>query len=171
MEKGDLINSIWSAQCKLVQKDNKLLQKQNKEFQEEILRLREELDLSKDEVQGLSVKLVELQTELDQWHREAVKANAELGEIKILEGLGLRIDLPCRTGDTVYAYSKFGNRIVSWTVENTIVGQDSVYFDIVWYAHGECEEAIDIELSDFGKTVFITEAEAEEALQKGSTAE
>ena len=118
-------------QIQLIQQDNKLLQTQNKDFREEILRLREECD---------------------QWHRDAVKANAELGEIKILEGLGLRITLPCKVGATVYDISD-GEIYESKADEITILSNDKY-----------CIDSNEYHISDFGKTAFLSEEEAIETL-------
>ena len=53
---------------------------------EEIKTLKEQLDTSRAEVQGLSRKLVDVNTNADYWEREAKKWCAKLGEIRLLIG-------------------------------------------------------------------------------------
>ena len=64
--------------------DIKLLQQQNKEFREEILKLRNQRQLDITELQDLSFALIDMHDECDFWKHEAIKAKAQLGEIRIL---------------------------------------------------------------------------------------
>lgn len=78
--------------------------------------------------------------------------------------------LPCKVGDKVYANDgEFG--ILEYdvdciTIDNSIIYQCSSYlqdFDEL------CE--IEVDITDFGKTVFLTRKEAEIALKKNSTSD
>ena len=144
-----------------------LIEQQGKELN----RLREDVDHFANLADSIDNERRMISGESDQWHREAVKANAELGEIKILEGLGLRIDLPCKVGDTVYiVLDDYGELFIQedWTVtEITIVGDD-ILFDFECF---QTEESESRSIDSFGKTVFLTKGEADETLQKGSVTE
>lgn len=56
---------------------------------EEIKTLKEQLDISRAEVQGLSRKLVDVNTKANYWEREAKKWCAKLGEIRIMAEGGM----------------------------------------------------------------------------------
>ncbi len=86
-----------------------------------------------------------------------------------LEEQGLLPKLPCKVGDTVYAYcSEFG--ILQYTVDcivfdDKITYQCSSYSEPIGDCPSECLDEIEPDISDFGKIVFLTQAEAEEALK------
>lgn len=91
-------------------------------------------------------------------------------EWKKAEEQGKLLALPCAVGDTVYAYSGvFG--ILEYEVDNIVIGktiiyQCSAYSKAVEDCPGECLDEIEPDVSDFGKTVFLTQEEAEAALKK-----
>lgn len=99
------------------------------------------------------------------------KQNQESGMCKIcefkkilnLERKGKLLELPVAVGDTVYAYcSQFG--LLEYTVD-CIVVEESVIFQCSSYSEFECLDQIEPNISDFGKTVFLTREEAEAALK------
>lgn len=89
---------------------------------------------------------------------------------KDLEEQGLLLRLPCKVGDTVYAYcSEFG--ILAYTVyciviDKHITYQCGAYSESIGYCPDECLDEIEPDISDFGKTVFLTQAEAEQKLKE-----
>ncbi len=100
---------------------------------------------------------------------EATACVDKLEEYEDLEEQGLLLKLPCRVGDTVYAYcSEFG--ILPYTVDcivfdKKITYQCSSYSEPIGDCPSEYLDEIEPDISDFGKTVFLTQAEAEEALK------
>ena len=92
-----------------------------------------------------------------------------LKEYEDLEERGKLLKLPCAVGDTVYAYcSVFG--ILSYTVDCIVIDKNitfqcSSYSEPIGDCPSECLDEIEPDISDFGKTVFLTREEAEAALK------
>ena len=107
-------------------------------------------------------------------HEQLAEWLEELKEYKRLEEQGLLLKLPCKVGDTVYYISekieKQGKKKVSVpivdkgivdniTFGSTMIPQITVCNnENIWITFDGVE--------DFGKTVFLTQAEAEEALKR-----
>ena len=118
-----------------------------------------------NEILSLKQSLDELQEKYDALEDGAKNAYGLYKEYQRLEQEGLLVRLPCRTGNTVYAYSKFGRTIVPYTVEGIHIFENTLQISCFWYNHDDCMEGTEFEPSDFGKTVFLTEAEAKQALK------
>lgn len=75
--------------------------------------------------------------------------------------------LPCKVGDTVYVvdYTRLGNMIFECTIEEISHFTYGTYYYLNWGLHiprfKACQE------KSFGKTVFLTREEAEQALKGG----
>lgn len=90
-----------------------------------------------------------------------LKAYFKLKEYEDLEEQGLLLRLPCKVGDTVYSIANDGKiypvkatrevRIVNGVLH--IICESCRYSDLVSY-------------DDIGKTVFLTQAEAEQKLKE-----
>ena len=86
------------------------------------------------------------------------------------EEQGLLMKLPCKVGDTVYAYcSEFG--ILPYVVDCIVINehitfQCSSYSNPIGDCPSECLDEIEPDITDFGKTVFLTQAEAEQKLKE-----
>ena len=86
------------------------------------------------------------------------------------EEQGLLLKLPCKVGDTVYAYcSEFG--IIPYVVDCIVINehitfQCSSYSDPIGDCPSECLDEIEPDITDFGKTTFIAQAEAEQKLKE-----
>ena len=81
----------------------------------------------------------------------------KLGELEDLEEQGLLLKLPFKIGDTLYY------------IDDYEIYHDKVYSIEVTEVNGEhtfCVGCMDWIYDDFGKTVFLTKEEAEEALRK-----
>lgn len=95
---------------------------------------------------------------------KTIQVANKLGELEDLEEKGLLLKMPCKPGDTVYQLTGYSSYITSCYVTgfaecNSIETMCfTVYID-------QAEEDI-IALSDFGKTVFLTEEEADIRLRK-----
>lgn len=96
----------------------------------------------------------------------------KLAEYEDLEKQGLLLRLPCKVGDTVY-FPHDGIGYIFAVVINQIVVSDlgdgrycvqynGCFFD----GNGDLIQNFEFEEDDFDKTVFLTRAEAEEALQE-----
>lgn len=92
---------------------------------------------------------------------EVVKLQKQLEEYKDLEKQGLLLRLPCKVGDTVYSIANDGKiypvkatrevRIVNGVLH--IICESCRYSDLLSY-------------DDIGKTVFLTQEEAEHKLKE-----
>jgi hypothetical protein len=105
--------------------------------------------------------------------QEINRLNDILREYKELEEQGLLLKLPCKIGDTVYViedvYGKGEFEITEYQVECMRTGDNfSMTFDAL--EHDECLE-VTFETMDIGRTVFLSYAEAEQALKRLEGAE
>ena len=87
-----------------------------------------------------------------------------------VEEQGLLLKLPCKVGDMVYAYcSEFG--IIPYVVDCIVINehitfQCSSYSVPIGDCPSECLDEIEPDITDFGKAVFLTQAEAEQKLKE-----
>ena len=93
----------------------------------------------------------------------------ELKKYRDLEKQGLLLRLPCKVGSTVYAYCGVLG-ILSYTVDSVVIDNEityqcSAHSNLIGDCPSECLDEIEPDISDFGKTVFLTQEEAEEALR------
>ena len=81
----------------------------------------------------------------------------KLAEYEDAEEQGLLLQFPCKVGDTVYY------------IEDNVINEFIVYsFDIRPLQEFVCNyEGIRLNFKNFGKTVFLTQAEAEQKLKNG----
>ena len=99
-----------------------------------------------------------------------LQAYFKLKDYEDLEEQGLLLKLPCKVGDTVYAYcSEFG--ILPYVVDCIVINehitfQCSSYSNPIGDCPSECLDEIEPDITDFGKTVFLTQAEAEQKLKE-----
>lgn len=87
----------------------------------------------------------------------------KLAEYEDAEEQGLLLRLPCKVGDTVYSVTR--DFISEYTICSIEMYKEGFFFN--W----RCEKGIYINLRgftnfDFGETVFLTQEEAEQALEK-----
>uniref|UniRef100_A0AAU8B5J9 Uncharacterized protein n=1 Tax=Dulem virus 39 TaxID=3145757 RepID=A0AAU8B5J9_9CAUD len=92
-------------------------------------------------------------------------AYKKLTEYEEHEEQGLLLKLPCKVGDTVYLIDDIDNVFDRVSVVTGIeIDVDTVYIMI---SDGpETSSSSSYGVDDFGKTVFLTQAEAEEALKR-----
>lgn len=101
-------------------------------------------------------RLETLHADRDYWKTEAIKATAELGEIKIAEEQGLLIKLPCPIGTPVHRITQ--NPMWSYhRLEAEKRNEPKMIIYDTPFLH--------MYIPEFGKTVFLTKEEAEEALK------
>jgi hypothetical protein len=148
---------------------------------EEIASIKEALDLSRAEVQGLSERVVEAQKETEQqfaireaWTKTAEnlsRQNMELGlklaEWQRLEEQGLLVRLPCKANDTLYWITEqkvIKAEVMAISIE---VGEKGTEYIFVEYKTDGWGNGVFI-TKNFGKTVFLTRAEAEAKLKGGA---
>ena len=99
-----------------------------------------------------------------------LQAYFKLKDYDDLEEQGLLLKLPCKVGDTVYAYcSEFG--IIPYVVDCIVINehitfQCSSYSDPIGDCPSECLDEIEPDITDFGKTTFLAQAEAEQKLKE-----
>lgn len=117
---------------------------------------------------SLKEALAELQEKYDALEDGANFAYSEYKEYQRLEKQGLLIKLCCKVGDNVVVsfdlYGEIFNQI-GWKVNKMEFVDGDIVCEFHCMATDEYERR---SISDFGKTVFFTQTEAEEALQKGS---
>jgi len=91
-----------------------------------------------------------------------------LAEYEDLEEQGLLLKLPCKVGDTVYELQKIRHRIQPLEIISVYIGRmGELYF------YWELKDGVGIYqnvkgfgISQLGKTVFLTQVEAELALEE-----
>ena len=87
---------------------------------------------------------------------------------------GRAVVLPCKVGDTVYAYDDVFNQIAPFRVDMVeLYGHKGMSFCANWRKSGELMADLDFDRDNIGKTVFLTSAEAEggggiEKVKKGA---
>ena len=89
-----------------------------------------------------------------------ISVQEKLREYEDLEEQGLLLRLPCKEGDTVYAID--GKNIQTLKAKNDIAlisGRICIFAENLHYADYVCYD-------DIGKTVFLTQAEAEQKLKE-----
>jgi len=105
--------------------------------------------------------LIHLKVNKEMTVNEAVK---KLSGYEDLEEQGLLLKLPCKVGNTVYRVSWHGVFIDSCIITGFAECDSEKSFCYTVYIDPDEEDIIS--LLDFGKTVFLTQAEAEEVLKK-----
>lgn len=97
-----------------------------------------------------------------------IKVQQKLKEYEDLEEQGLLIRLHCKRGDTVY-FIKSAFSVAAFPIEAKVTSVCGLNCDndAIYSAATKCN-GIDRKFknSDIGKTVFLTQAEAEEALKR-----
>lgn len=94
-------------------------------------------------------------------HDDFQKMAQKLAEYEDLEEQGLLLRLPVPIGTTVYKFeplAKEAKRYIKTTITRYEVFEDSIWFT---FANG-----LGRNIKDFGKTVFLTQAEAEQKLKE-----
>lgn len=110
--------------------------------------------LSVEEIKYLKQKM---QSNMNVYfYDEVMKVFDELISYRDAEEQGLLLRLPCKVGDTVYEASKFWNTVLDRHV--SCVG---VYRDNRIFIRNGCGDSF-----EFGKEVFLTREEAEQALKQ-----
>lgn len=95
-----------------------------------------------------------------------------LKEYEDLEEQRLLLKLQCKAGDIVYFPDKRTNYVFSITIAEIIIsdlgdGKYCVQYNGCFFnRYGDPERDFEFEADDFGKTVFLTQAEAEETLAR-----
>ncbi len=95
-------------------------------------------------------------------HEQLAEWLEELKEYKQLEEQGLLLELPCKVGDTVYVKMQSGEYAEAEV-------RDFTYFLTCGFCIVVTSDKFgkrNISLSEFGKTVFLAQAEAEEVLKR-----
>ena len=89
----------------------------------------------------------------------------KLGEYENLEEQGLLLMLPCKVGDTVSAIGFNNNKPIIYesVVLNILITENEIVFNV---KVDEFEINSQLKQSMFGKTVFLTKAEAEQKLKE-----
>ena len=95
-------------------------------------------------------------------------AYAKLKWYEDAEEQGLLLRLPCNVGDTVYHYRKLLDEILRYHVEQITIDYDTDslkgYVTYNCICEDDSDHDIDFTDDDIGKTIFLTEEDAEQAL-------
>ena len=87
-----------------------------------------------------------------------ISVQEKLREYEDLEEQGLLLRLPCKVGDRLYRIDFLGF-IISDTVHSIHILQNIAYLEMNYWDK-------DISLSEVGKTIFLTQEEAEHKLKE-----
>ena len=93
------------------------------------------------------------------------KMAQKLAEYEDLEEQGLLLRLPCKVGDTIWYVDEDDDDYPIKLEIDTISRNDNN--DIWYYSYDDVYGKFGFIDSDFGKTVFLTQAEAEQKLKAG----
>lgn len=91
----------------------------------------------------------------------------KLAEYEDAEEQGLLLWLPCKVGDTVHELDIFLERnplIIEMGVTDIIIRDDGIYFELVDLYDDNYTNSVLI--TEFGRTIFLTQAEAEKKLKE-----
>ena len=93
------------------------------------------------------------------------KTMDKLADYEDLEEQGRLIKLPCKVGDTVYAIGFNNNKPIIYesVVLNILITEKEIVFNV---KVDEFKINSQLKQSMFGKTVFLTQAEAEQKLKE-----
>lgn len=116
-----------------------------------VAELKEDISQLNDDCAGLSQENELFKAEIENL-KESIKA----------EESGLLLRLPCRVGDIVYSDSKYFG-ILAYEVNSIHIGI-GISFEAIASRDDEMLDAIDFDIEDIGKTVFLTREEAEAKL-------
>lgn len=95
----------------------------------------------------------------------------KLSEYEDSEEQGFLLKLPCKVGDIVYFPDESINYVFPITIVQIIIsdlgeGKYCVQYNGCFFnGYGDTEIDFEFETDDFGKTVFLTQAESEDALK------
>ena len=97
--------------------------------------------------------------------RKILNLATKLKEYEDLEEQGRLIKLPCKVGDTVYAIGFNNNKPIIYesVVLRILITEKEIVFNV---KVDEFEINSQLKQSMFGKTVFLTKAEAEQKLKE-----
>lgn len=112
----------------------------------------EDTDLEPEKIKELSDMFLEKCEEVN-------RLNAELAEYKKL--------LPCNIGDMVYVVEEWLDSGETKVIEYTFDGIESGGYRLIY--EGNKEDVDVFPIDDFGRVIFLSEAEAQEALRKAET--
>lgn len=103
---------------------------------------------------------------------EAINALEQLKEYRKLEEQGRLLKLPCKVGDMLYYPEKFFDIVVPVRLNEIIIsflGIDTYSYQYNCCSFDECGDVYqeyEFDSNDIGKTVFLTESEAEAKLKE-----
>lgn len=124
-------------------------------------RLTERIDNVPDGESGVWVK-----------QHDYISAAEKLADYEDLEEQGLLLRLPCKVGDTLYYPSGYYNIVIPVRLNEIVmsfVGLDTYSFQYNCCSFDECGdvyEDYEFDSDDIGKTVFLTQSEAEQKLKE-----
>lgn len=112
----------------------------------------EDTDLEPEKIKELSDMFLEKCEEVN-------RLNAELAEYKKL--------LPCNIGDTVYVVGEWLDSGKMMAIEYTFDGIEDGGYRLIYGGNKEDVDVLPVD--DLGRVIFLSEAEAQEALRKAET--
>lgn len=97
-------------------------------------------------------------------HRSKAKAEC-IADYLLANGV---IPIPCKVGDTVYAFCEMLGVILEYKVVGIGITEIAMQYEAYAYTKEEdiLIDNIDYETDDIGKTIFLTREEAEKALRE-----
>lgn len=78
------------------------------------------------------------------------------------------VEIPCNVGDTVYANCDTFNKVIGYSVKDIHIDEEATTFFATAFDcyYNEFLDEIEFKIDEIGKTVFLTEEEAESKLKK-----
>lgn len=100
------------------------------------------------------------------------KLKVEIEQLKV--ELEQSVRLPCKVGDALFGYCSTFGQILEYGLDYVVIDEKKPIYSISAYSKQigdcmqECIDELEIEYSDFGKTVFLSREEAEQLLKGGA---
>lgn len=130
-----------------------------------------------DEAKNIAISALEenakLKAEIEriknESHRRSDMFLQEIEQLK--EELEKSVKLPCKVGDALFGYCSAFGQILEYSLDSVIVEEiETIYCISAWSRRigeypTECLDELEIQYSDFGKTIFLTREEAEQSLK------
>lgn len=127
-------------------------------------RLTQRDEFGNTDIVGVDSADLQLNLDFEEFNRVTNALN-KLADYEDLEEQGLLVKLPCKVRDTVYVLVEMDDngkytRVKNDVVKSFYISPDNipmVEFTYIWH---------DTQINDFGKSVFLTREQAEQALKE-----
>lgn len=122
-----------------------------------------------EENDKLKAEIEQLKNDLNNEREWIAKFKTDYEQLK--SELEQSVRLPCKIGDALFCYCSAFGQILEYVLDYVVIDEKNTIYSISAYSKQigdcmqECLDELEIEYSDFGKTVFLSIKEAEQHLK------